>query len=42
MDETGDMGGIPEAELIRRGLVADVLTPYKERLKQQQKARSKP
>jgi hypothetical protein len=31
--ETGDMGAIPEKELIARGLVADKLSEYHERIK---------
>jgi arylsulfatase A-like enzyme len=31
MDETGDLGAESETELIRRGLVADVLTEYERR-----------
>ncbi len=33
MKETGDLGAVPEAELIKRGLVADRLKEYEERKK---------
>jgi len=31
--ETGDLGAVPETELIRRGLVADKLPEYNARVK---------
>jgi len=34
MDETKDLGAIPETELIKRGLVADKLREYEPRLKE--------
>jgi hypothetical protein len=31
MEQTHDLGAVPERELIRRGLVRDVLSSYAER-----------